>query len=703
MAIASRATGRTITDAEPGLGGGRLTRLIEAVPELIAVAAAGFTPAPMLLLLAGSFKPWLAILLGVLGSVAAVAVFLRSCSTGDGSSRAGSRTSLLATGAALAVAGIWLAANLPYSSEDLYAQRDPATYQLTARWLMDHQSLRTIPTHPELFGSLPGIDDSSAGFLNGGPGWVYAQGNHLLPVVLACVGTLLGATAILKAAVVITALALVVFSGAARRVVGGRLAVVAMAALAVSMPVIYVGRDTYSEPLAMLFLMGGLALLHRAIESGRVVDYALAGFVTSCSAVVRIDSYVSLLALLAVALVLPAAARPASRPSAVRRSVALLLGALPMAVLGWLDATRLANGYYHNQRVQIVPLMLAGAASLVVGSAVIWLIWRRDYAAGMRTPTARRRLAGWASAAVVIAFLALVSRPLWLQSHGNRDLDVIRAVQQAAGDAVDGTRTYTEQTLNWQAMYLGWPTVLLAVTGYILLLRALIVRAEWGLLAVLTMGLSVTTLYLVTPEITPDQIWAMRRFVPVVMPTMLIAAAYALRRGYAWLAARHALLSARGLAAVGTVLLVGVPLAVSLPMRTVREQVPHLSQVAALCRAFGDRAAVLAVDDGLRYGYSQTIRSWCGVPAVGLVGASQSDLRTAQTTVQAAGRTLYVMAARPDQGTYAGSAPTASFSSVTVTRWPPTLHAPPKHAVLQTIAVYLSTVDSTGRLVPVAG
>ena len=214
---------------------------------------------------------------------------------------------------------------------------------------------------------------------------MYAQGNHLLPVLLACVGALLGATAILKTSVAIMALALLVFFGAARRVVGGPLALVAMTALAVSMPILYVGRDTYSEALAMLLLMGGLALLQRAIESRRTADFALAGFVTSCCAVVRIDSYVSLLALIGVALVLAAAATPPQRRATVLRSQALLLGALPMAALGWLDVTRLANGYYHNQRVQIFPVMLA-AAALLGGR-------QRARLAGRGDPTMPR---GWA-------------------------------------------------------------------------------------------------------------------------------------------------------------------------------------------------------------------------------------------------------------------------------------------------------------------
>jgi len=45
-----------------------------------------------------------------------------------------------------------------------------------------------------------------------------------------------------------------------------------------------------------------------------------------------------------------------------------------------------------------------------------------------------------------------------------------------AGQVVDGDRTYDEQTVHWLAQYLGWPTIVLAVVGYFLLVRRSIRR-----------------------------------------------------------------------------------------------------------------------------------------------------------------------------------------------------------------------------------
>ncbi len=690
MAIASRAAAPSL--ALPVTVRPRPARIVAALPVLVPLAVAGGSVGPMVLLLAGAFVAWLAVALAVVGATAALLVYRLPDETP-------SRSTVVWTLVAAAVVLIWLLLNQARSAEDFYAQRDPATYQLTARWLMDHHSL-DFPTHRELFGALPGMDDSSAGFLDDASGDVYAQGNHLLPALLAMAGTVFGGGAVLKANVALAAAGLFAVYGVGRRIVGGPLAVVVMTALAVAMPTLFVSRDTFSEPLAMLLLFGGLGLLQQAVTTRCAADFALAGGVAGASALVRIDSYVSLLALISRAALWAAAASVQQRRARARQALALLAGGLPLAVLGWLDVTQLAGGYYHNQRSQIVPVVAVAAVGAVLAAAAVAAAWRYDLANRWSLPRVRARWAGWLSAALVAGFALLLSRPLWLTTHGATDNDVVRVAQQAAGDAVDGTRLYAENTLNWQAMYLGWATVGLAAVGYVLLVRRLVLRGDWTVVGVVVMGLSVSALYLWNPQITPDQIWAMRRFVPVVLPAMLVAAAYAVRRLVDTVAARPRW-AAPALGIAATLVLVGVPLHTSWPVRNLREQAPQRAQVDALCRAVGDHGAVLAIDDGLRYGYSQTVRSWCGVPAMGLVGATQTELATARASVAAGGRTLYVIAARAEQGRYVTAPPSAPFSSTTVTMWPQSLHTAPTRPRTQSINVYLSTVTADGRLVAV--
>src|SRR5215472_1197277 len=317
-------------------------RIVHSVPDLVTSALAGFALPAMVLLLAGRFSPGWVLPAGVAGAAVAVAV----CGAGSEQvDRRALRYTLIAIGLAFA----WCVVNSFFSAENLFAHRDPATYNLTGRWLMDHPGLG-IPAQPEIFGSPSSGSGSSAGFGVSGPTQLYAQGNHLLPALLAVVGWVFGVTALLKANVTFGALALLAFFGLARRVVDAPLALVAMVAVAVSMPLIFVSRDTYSEPLALLFLVGGLGLLHRAVESGRVRDFALAGFVLGTSAMARIDSHVSLLAVLVTAAVFPIFAARTARTTAVWQACALVGGTVVPVLVGWLDVAHLSYGYYRADR-----------------------------------------------------------------------------------------------------------------------------------------------------------------------------------------------------------------------------------------------------------------------------------------------------------------------------------------------------------------
>jgi hypothetical protein len=301
---------------------------------------------------------------------------------------------------------------------------------------------------------------------------------------------------------------------------------------------------------------------------------------------------------------------------------------------------------------------------------------------------------------VIVAFVVLLSRPWWMTARGEFDNLILRVAQQAQGLPVDGTRLYAEYTVNWQAMYFGWPTVILAVVGYVVLLYRLIHRSDYRLLGFLIMTLSLSALYLWTPQITPDQVWAMRRYVPVVVPGLIIAAVAALRAAWSWWTTSSAVrVVVRGGVIVACAAVLVVPWLVTRPVRDLREEAPQAAQVQALCAAVPSDGAVLVVDESLRWGYLQTIRSYCDVPTLALVGASAGQVADAARAVSSHGRTLYVVASNPTQLTFDGPVPPAFFTAV-FTRWPSTLEMPPTEPVEQTVRVYLGRAEADGRVVP---
>jgi Dolichyl-phosphate-mannose-protein mannosyltransferase len=663
-------------------------RVVHSAPDLVASALAGFSLPAMVLLLAGHFSPAWVWPFGLAGAALAVAV----CGAG---ARHVDRRALLYTVVAIGIALVWLVANSFFSAQNLFAHRDPATYGLAGRWLMDHAGLH-IPVQADVFGSPNGGSAGSAGFGRSAPTELYAQGNHLLPALLAVSGWLFGPAAMLKANVAFGALALLVFFGLARRVIGPALALVAMAVFAVSMPLIFVSRDTYSEPLALLFLMGGLGLLHRAVESGRVRDFGLAGFVVGLAAPARIDSNVSLLAVLVTAAMLPIFASRTARRGAVIRSLALVGGMVVPILIGWLDVTRLSFGYYRDERHHIVPIFHVGYALLVVLPLLVLLSWTPRVRRVLGSADAARRAGFVAAVLIGGGFVFLASRPLWMATHGKYSAAVVD-LQNRAGDVVDGTRTYNEQTVNWLAQYLGWPIVLLGVVGYVLLVRRCLRTGSLAAIGTITVGLAMSSLYLWVSQITADQPWAMRRFVPVVIPVLIIAAGYTL-----CVLLRRAATAIR-VAGIGlAVAAVAVPAVVTLPMATAREEVPQLTQVNRICSQVAPHGAVLEVDQPAQTSYSQTIRSYCNVPSLALLGASPAQLAQVRAAVASHDRVLYLLSTDLTKVEFVpGTEPASPFSVVNTTRWPSVLHGPPRGTIREQVAVYLATVRDDGLAVPV--
>src|SRR5262249_3571083 len=172
-------------------------------------------------------------------------------------------------------------------------------------------------------------------------------------------------------------------------------------------------------------------------------------------------------------------------------------------------------------------------------------------------------------------------------------------------------------SFRWFAWYLGTFTLALIVIGFLVLtVRAL--RSDSPAFLLLAAAGPVTVLYVGRPSISPDQLWAMRRYLPMVLPVMTIAAAAAAPCGVAWLAARLPLL--RGPPAVL------VPAPPMLPAAKAGGPIPRprrhrgaLDAVHEICKRAGPDGAVAIEPEGLlAITLAQPVRGFCGVPAAGV-------------------------------------------------------------------------------------
>ena len=146
------------------------------------------------------------------------------------------------------------------------------------------------------------------------------------------------------------------------------------------------------------------------------------------------------------------------------------------------------------------------------------------------------------------------------------------------------------ETIGWLSWYVSWPVLILAAVGLVWLISAgLVARADQGTsFALILLGV-VSLHYLYDPHEPGVHIWSMRRFVPVVLPLLMVVVAIAVVGVLGRIASGY-----RSWVAVGaSVVLVGLVARPSLAVVGTPVWEGALAQTAQLARMFPDDAVVL--------------------------------------------------------------------------------------------------------------
>ena len=252
----------------------------------------------------------------------------------------------------------------------------------------------------------------------------------------------------------------------------------------------------------------------------------------------------------------------------------------------------------------------------------------------------RQRLGAVAVVAIpLIAVLAYAVRPYVDHPHSpasDHTADEVGRLQALAHLTLDPHRTYAEESLRWLGWWVGAPAILLAAVGAGLILRRWTQGRDVELLPVMGTGLAVALLVLWRPSITPDHPWADRRFVPIVLPVLVIAATWTIARAgerVRWT------IPVLGLAVLVPTVVTTAPLAWT------RTETGQLAALHALCARIPAHSAVLFVDAELAYRWVPAVRDECAVPT-GYVAAGQNvNSAAVQQAVRAAGRSLVLVGA----------------------------------------------------------
>ncbi|WP_300613800.1 hypothetical protein [Trebonia sp.] len=706
--------------------------LFARISVLPALGAMAWLLGGFVLLLAGWFRPVPVLVLSVLIAIPVLFYGLRAVpglagstapalplSDGgraearrDGSSgKARAGTPWWTVAATAVIVAAFAADQLAYHSQFVMVLRDPGSYYQFATWIAGHGSL-PIPQDAAAFGGTHGGAVTFASYA------YYQVGNTVqpqfmagLPMVLAGAMWLGGANAALLVSPVLGALALLTFGGLAARLVGARWAVLAVLAAAVTLPQVFTSRSSYSEPLAEILFLGGLALvldslrdrenggLLAGVAGGSVVggarwvrtatwaSAALGGLAFGLTVLVRIDGASDILLAIPFCGALFVLRKPQALPLTAGFAVGVAFGAVDAVVFAWQ--------YMMTNESSVKPLVEITIVLVIVTVGVTLYIRRRGLPRWDRKP-GLVRLWGWlANASVVLAFVVIAVfalRPHLQHTYGATASGVVKA-------------SHAELSLHWVWWYIGIPAVLLGTLGAGLLIRkCLRGQAPDWILPLMVLVWSIVT-FLYRPAITPDQPWASRRLVPAVIPGFILFATWALAWAVRWIR-RYVERDApaelgAGVAAVvlaiGAVAIVapavwttwGPRISTSGGIRLTfdglgdaRTYGGELDAMQYLCTELPPNATVVIVNEGAVDHLMQSIRGMCGVPVGGMLTASPTVVKAVVSDISATGRTPVILGgSSSDLRPYADAGVVRQVMKLNSTKDPGTLYYPPRHPV----------------------
>lgn len=602
------------------------------------------------------------------------------------------------------VAGIvlWIAFNIFFTAQHLFTNRDPGVYAVTGVWLVKQDNLDLDSTN--IFGQVSGISTSSGGFVQGNsnPNRIHAQGAHLLPVFLGLSGRIAGIRTIFKVNVLLGGIALLAFYGFARTVIKPRWGALATLTLAISLPMLYFSRDTYTEPLTLMFTFAGLALLILAQKIQKNSLWLLAGVVVGASALVRIDAYFTIAGLLAFAMATLAVNKENKRLTATQ--ITLFVAGMTLgSLLGWLDVSRLSQPYYQSEWDNIKKEFILMATVLVSGGIFILLNWHTRTADFIDRITRK-----WRALGAITIFLGLMlflaCRQFWYTGQTTKNLVTV------SGATIQILqRNYNEQTFNWVVWYLGPVIVILGILGVAFALGKSLRKKNNILFAPAIVVASTTLLYLYSPNISPDQIWASRRLLPVILPGIIFFGIVLLEKLYTHKSIQlfDYKINSKIIATTLVTLSVIGPLFVSWLFLFTRESTWY-PPIISTCNSVAREDALLWIGSA-RSQLIEPTKAICGLPTAGYGKIFTNNQRPSKNILAEASRNARMSGHRPIIGLFGEEIKTMGLSAGQLTlassfsynQIEKTLRKPPTKYSRIDSSIYIGEITTNGEIVPI--
>lgn len=277
----------------------------------------------------------------------------------------------------------------------------------------------------------------------------------------------------------------------------------------VLLPQVWFARFPVPEMVAQCLVMSGLLAWLAALRDNAPRRAVAAGWFLGLAGFAKVDLNV----LLAVSLAAYCAWQCLGRPAHRGRHLAQLLLPFGLVLLHNVAHYLAFASHYrpylaHLMRTSVLGDLLwpTGSAGLVAGLLLLALTAAAGTALALRCPPAVIRKA---CGGILVLLLALYAYNYVATRSGR-----------------------LQETVDWLSWYVSWPVLLLAVPGLAALLfgsgRAARVRNPEGPVLLLLVFAVVALQYLYDPLESGVHIWSMRRFVPVVLPLLMLGAALGL-------------------------------------------------------------------------------------------------------------------------------------------------------------------------------
>lgn len=687
---------------------------LATLPEMLVTAAVAVALAAGITVTAGIHRPWITLPLALILGVALWRAIRPDRPTSEADARAATWS--------LAGVAAWVAVGLFFASEYLVVTRDPGFLALTGVWLTNHPTT-DIPTRGAIEAAalqanvIP--DAWQAWNLSGTV--VQPQGAKMLPGVLAVGGWINGVTGVLATNIVIGGIGILAVYLVARRLLGPLAALGPAALVALTVSHIGLSRSPYSEPLTLLLILASVTWAWRGLEERRTWTLVAAGAASGATALCRIDGGIYALGvLLGVAVICAWRGRRGIAPL-----VAFAVPQLVMVAVGYWSLWRWSRSYIERLGDEALTLGIAYLSVFLL--VVVFQFAIAPFLGPLRAAVAGRRLmVGRAAAATTaLAMVVLASRPLWMTDRRGTvsttdqfTNNVVGQFQQLEGYAVDPSRTYAEHTVTWLSYYLTWPVLALATLGLAVIAFRTLTARPFAVVLLGTLAVP-SAVYLLRPAIVPDQLWAIRRFEPVTLPVLAIAAGVGAWWLVGWVGRRFPSPYSRDNAThtasiIAAVILIAAPITtyVSIdlddehrlsvppyiylreqgrPVIAAKEHDGARAELDELCRVIDGRPVVLSGSSG----YFGTIRVMCDVPVVLALAPVESDALAGMARVW--GEQPVVVTR--DATTVWDAEPAPLFTS-TSARGEYALQHMPRIAAESTSTWYVGVVEADGTVTP---